>query len=71
MTAKIQPELIVLEAAQLRGVKVSEQRARELAADVQRVCDAAADVSQDADFNDEPARFTPTLARLAAAKSRA
>ncbi|MEO7726297.1 MAG: hypothetical protein ABIS45_03525 [Burkholderiales bacterium] len=71
MTAKIQSELILLEAAQLRGVKVSEQRAGELAADVQRVCDAALAVSRDADFNDEPSRFTSTLARLGAAKAGA
>jgi len=71
MTAKIQPELIVLQAAQLRGVKVDAHRAGELAADVQRVCDAAAAAAHEADFNDEPARFTPALARLATTKARA
>lgn len=65
MTTKVQADLILLEAAQLRDVKLTERRARELAADVQRVRDAAAAVSRDADFNDEPARFTSMLARLA------
>ena len=71
MATKMQTELILLEAAHLRGVRLNAHRAGELAADVQRVCDAAAAVSREADFNDEPARFTSALARLAAAKSRA
>jgi hypothetical protein len=32
---------------------------------VQRVCDAATEGSRDADFNEEPSRFTSVLARLA------
>ena len=66
MTARIHPDLIALEAAQRLDVKLDAKRAGELATDVQRVCDTATAVSQDADFNEEPARFTPVLARLAA-----
>lgn len=71
MTTKMQTELILLEATQLRGMQLSEHRAGEIAADVQRVCDAAAAIAREADFNDEPSRFTSALARLAAAKARA
>ena len=70
MTTRIQPDRIALEAAQLHDLKLDPKRATELAADVQRVCDAAAGVCQEADFNDEPSRFTSTLARLAVAKAR-
>ena len=69
MTARIHPDLIALQAAQLHDVKLDPKRASELAADVQRVCDAATAVSHEADFNDEPSRFTSTLARLGAAKA--
>ena len=66
MIARIHPDLITLEAAQRLDVKLDANRAGELATDVQRVCDAATAVSQDADFNEEPSRFTSVLARLAA-----
>ncbi len=66
MTARIHPDLITLEAAQRRDVKLEAKRAGELATDVQRVCDAAAAVSQDADFNEEPSRFMSVLSRRAA-----
>ena len=41
MPARIQPDLIALEAAQRHDLKLDPKRASELAADVQRVCDAA------------------------------
>ena len=68
---RIQADLILLEASQLRDIRLDGSRATELAADVQRVCDAAAEVSRQADFNDEPAGFTATLARLGNTKRRA
>jgi hypothetical protein len=70
MTVRIKPDLIALEAAQLHDMKLDGKRAAEIAADVQRVCDAAAAVSREADFNDEPSRFMSALARLADTKSR-
>ena len=67
---RIQADLILLEASQLRDIKLGEDRAAELAADVQRVVDAATGVSHQADFNDEPAKFTATLSRLGKTNSR-
>jgi hypothetical protein len=68
--ARIQADLIVLGASQLRDIKLREARAAELAADVQRVCDAATEVAQQADFNDEPSKFKAVLSRLGDGKSR-
>ena len=69
--ARILADLIVLEASQLRDIKLGETRATELADDVQRVCDAATEDAQGSDFNDEPAKFKAVLSRLGGRKSRA
>src|SRR5688572_2360727 len=61
---KITPELILLMAAQLRRLEISEERAAQLATEVARVNDAARAAAADNGFNDEPSRYAVTLAKL-------
>lgn len=63
MNEKITAELIRSQGAQLRRLAIEESRARELAADVERMNNAVIDAADERlDFNDEPARFAALLA---------
>ena len=64
MPTKINPELIRLMAAQLRGQKFGSARARELALEVARVNDAAREAAAGNSFNDEPSRYPVRLSAL-------
>lgn len=64
MATKISPQLIKLAAAQLRGLKVSETRAKELALEVARINDAARAAAGNNAFNDEPSRYAVQLSAL-------
>ena len=64
MSKKISPQLIKLMATQLRGLKVSDSRAKELAVEVARVNDAARAAAADNSFNDEPSRYPAQLSAL-------
>jgi hypothetical protein len=64
MTNEVSAALIRSMAQRLRRTGVSAARANELARDVQRLNDAALDAAAENDFNDEPAGFAATLARL-------
>ncbi len=64
MKNKVTGELIQLTALQLRRMKLSAARAKELARDVERLNNAALAIAEEGDFNDEPARFTAMLVRL-------
>lgn len=65
MSEKVSPELIRLMAVQLRGLKIREARAAQLAVEVARVNDAARAAAAHNDFNDEPGRYGVVLADLA------
>jgi hypothetical protein len=63
MNEKVTAELIRGQGAQLRRLAIEESRARELAADVERMNNAVIDAADERlDFNDEPARFAALLA---------
>ena len=64
MSTKISPQLIKLMAAQMRGHKVSDSRAKELALEVARVNDAARAAAAGNSFNDEPSRYPAQLSAL-------
>lgn len=66
MKHKVTPELIRSSALQLRRMKISAARARILAPAVDALNSAALAAAEETDFNDEPAKFTSTLARLKA-----
>jgi hypothetical protein len=61
---KSNPQLIKLMAAQLRGLRVSNVRARQLAVEVARVNDAARAAAVNNAFNDEPSRYPVQLSVL-------
>lgn len=63
---KVTPELIQAQALELRGAKLEERRAHEIAADVERLNEAALAARELLDFNDEPARFAALLRASAA-----
>lgn len=63
--AKVTPDLIRAQCAELRGIEIDEPRAEELAADMSRLTDAVLGVRDRLDFNDEPARFAAHLAASA------
>ena len=54
-------DLVRAQAAELRGVDIGEQRAREIAADIGKINEAVAGARDRLDFNDEPARFVALL----------
>ena len=70
MKSKITGELVRLNALQFQGLEVSEARAAEIAHDLNRVNDAAIAIAEESDFNEEPSRFTWTLAQLQAIRPR-
>ena len=61
---KIEGKLIQQEAEQKHGIKLSEQRAAELAEEVDRLNSATAEAAKAIDLNDDPTVFTATLRRL-------
>lgn len=61
---KVTPELILSHGEQLRGIRLSWQRAAELAPEVEKLNAAAIDNTHLLDFNDEPTRFLSALAQL-------
>ncbi len=54
-------DLIRAQALALRGAKLEERRAQEIAADVERLNEAALAARERLDFNAEPARFAALL----------
>lgn len=66
MAIKVTGELIRLSARQLRHMDLDEDRAEELARDVERLNNIALAAAADGDFNDEPARFSAMLLQLKA-----
>lgn len=61
MNDKPTAQLIRDHGRQLARVEVSERRAAELAAEVERLNNAVLDAAARLDFNDEPSRFTALL----------
>jgi hypothetical protein len=61
---KVTEELVQASARQLRRMRMSPARARELAPDVERLNNVALAAAEESDFNDEPARFAEVLLRL-------
>jgi len=61
MKDKPTAQLIRDHGRQLVRLDISEQRAGELAAEVERLNNAVLDAAVRLDFNDEPARFTALL----------
>lgn len=57
-------DLILAQARELHGMPLSKKRANELAPEVQKLNDAVRSAEHLLDFNDDPARFAATLARL-------
>lgn len=58
---KVSPEFIRAQALELRGARLDERRAQEIAADIEKLNDAALAARRRLDFNDEPARFAALL----------
>ncbi len=54
-------DLICAQALELRGATLEERRAQQIAADVERLNQAAQAARGRLDFNDEPARFAALL----------
>ena len=65
MSDKITAALIRAHGAALRRIELDEQRAAEVAAEVERLNNAVLDAARRIDFNDEPARFPAYLASVA------
>lgn len=62
MSARVTPELIREQGAQLRRLSLDEKRAAELAEEVARLNDAVMNAAdQRLDFNDDPNRFAALL----------
>ena len=61
MNDKPTARLIRDHGRQLARIDVSEARAAELAAEVERLNNAVLDAASQLDFNDEPSRFTALL----------
>ena len=64
MPTKIDPALIKRMATQLRGIKVTDSRAKELALEVARINEAALAAAASNSFNDEPSRYPSQLIAL-------
>lgn len=58
---KLTAQLVRDHGRQLVRLDISEQRAGELAAEVERLNNAVLDAAARLDFNDEPSRFTALL----------
>jgi hypothetical protein len=62
MSARVTPELIREQGAQLRRLSLDDKRAAELAEEVARLNDAVMNAAdQRLDFNDDPNRFAALL----------
>lgn len=61
METKVNPEWIRLGSQQLRGMSISDARARELATEAGRVINAALGAAERTDFNEEPSRILAVL----------
>ena len=68
--SRVTAQLVQSSAKALRRTHISTARARVLAPGVERLNDAALAAARESDFNDEPARFTTTLARLKSPRPR-
>ena len=64
MTERVSPELIRRQAEELHRFSVPEDRAAELAGEVEALNSAVFEAALDLDFDDEPAAF-PRLLRAA------
>ena len=65
MPKNIDPQAVRRLGAQLRGLKVSAERAAQLAVEIARVNEAARAEGTKNYFNDQPTSFAVTLATLA------
>ena len=66
MSAKITPGLIREHGAQLRRIALDEQRAAELAEEIERLNDAVLNAAEKRlEFNDDPNRFAALLVAAA------
>ena len=70
MNDKPTAQLIRDHGRQLARIDVSEARAAELAAEVERLNNAVLDAASQLDFNDEPSRFTALLLAYRETESR-
>jgi hypothetical protein len=61
---KIQGKLIQEEAEQKHGLKLTAERAEELAQEVDRLNTATAEAAKSIDLNDDPTVFTATLRKM-------
>ena len=64
MTDPVTPELIKAQAAQLQEVALTDARATELAAEVDRINRVVREHAIDLEFDDEPARYAVLLREL-------
>gem|GEM_PF-1820931 len=65
MPKRIDPQALKIIAADVRDLRVSDDRAAQLAQDVARINDAARAEGAKNDFNAQPSNFALTLANLA------
>lgn len=70
MNGKPTAQLIRDHGRQLVRLDISEPRAGELAAEVERLNNAVLDAAARLDFNDEPSRFTALLLACRQAKTK-
>ncbi len=61
MTKPVSPELIRRQAEELHRFTIAEDRASELAAEVETINAAAFEAAQELDFDDEPVAFARLL----------
>ena len=61
---KIKGKLIREEAEQKHGIKLTEERAEELAQEVDRLNAATTEAAKSIDLNDDPTVFTAVLRKL-------
>lgn len=65
MRKRVEPEAVRRLAAQLGGIRLSEKRAEQIAAELARMNAAARLEGGLNDFNDQPMKFSVVLAALA------
>lgn len=61
MTETVTPKLILRQAAELQNLDISEERAEQLAPEVQSINHDVSDAAFDLEFDDEPVGFFRAL----------
>ena len=61
MGDKVSPELILRQGKELQSIEISDERAGQLAGEVETINSAAREAADELDFDDEPAGFFRVL----------